>query len=327
MAAAATDYFTKVGNPGSATTLAAPGHAVSGTSITVTSTTNWPTTTGVIFAIDTFTTVNGIEVRDVGSYTEWEGIVASSTSITNMTLRYGTDQIYAAGANTRVYIPVASSRENRLVDGLMVEHTQSGSHVMTSPKIITDISDTNGNELLKVTATGSAVNELTLANAATGNAPNLSATGGDTNVDIKLTPKGTGRVILNGAGAALSAVVATSETSTSPTYADLTTTTDTVTVTVGTSGLLLVGIYATSSNSGADAQCFTSFALSSGNTLAASDANAIQLRLTTATAQQSAGISKLLTGLTPGSTVVKMKYRVTGNTGTWLNRNIYAIPL
>ena len=62
---------------------------------------------------------------------------------------------------------------------------------LTSPAIGTKISDTNGNELLNLTATSSAVNELTLANAATGNGPILSATG-ETNVDINLNPKGTG---------------------------------------------------------------------------------------------------------------------------------------
>jgi len=61
-------------------------------------------------------------------------------------------------------------------------------------KLVGDVIDTNGNELLKVTATASAVNELTLANAATGAAPVLSATGGDTNISIVLTPKGTGGV-------------------------------------------------------------------------------------------------------------------------------------
>src|SRR3990167_5798716 len=58
------------------------------------------------------------------------------------------------------------------------------------------INDSNGNELIKVTATASAVNELTIANAATGNAPILSATGGDTNVDIVLFPQGSGAVNL-----------------------------------------------------------------------------------------------------------------------------------
>lgn len=63
--------------------------------------------------------------------------------------------------------------------------------------------DVNGNaigdgslELLKFSETASAVNELTIANAATGSGPTLSATGDDTNVDINLTPKGSGDVVI-----------------------------------------------------------------------------------------------------------------------------------
>ena len=70
---------------------------------------------------------------------------------------------------------------------------------LTSPKIGTSILDTNGNELFLLTATSSAVNELTFANAATGNAPAFTASGGDTNVDINLVPKGSGVVQQNGA--------------------------------------------------------------------------------------------------------------------------------
>ena len=62
---------------------------------------------------------------------------------------------------------------------------------LTSPKIGTSILDTNGNELALLTATSSAVNEITLANAATGNGPIISSTG-ETNVDLNLNPKGTG---------------------------------------------------------------------------------------------------------------------------------------
>jgi len=68
---------------------------------------------------------------------------------------------------------------------------------LTSPKIGTSILDTNGNELLLLTATGSAVNEITLANAASGNAPSLTASG-ETNVSLNLVPKGTGQVQING---------------------------------------------------------------------------------------------------------------------------------
>ena len=69
---------------------------------------------------------------------------------------------------------------------------------LTTPKIGTSILDTNGNELAKLTATGSAVNEFTVANAATGGSPTLSATGGDSNIDLDLLAKGTGHVTVKG---------------------------------------------------------------------------------------------------------------------------------
>jgi len=68
---------------------------------------------------------------------------------------------------------------------------------LTSPKIGTAILDTGGNELINLTATGSAVNEITLANAATGNAPTITASG-ETNVSLNLVPKGTGTLQGNG---------------------------------------------------------------------------------------------------------------------------------
>lgn len=53
------------------------------------------------------------------------------------------------------------------------------------------INDTNGNEVIKVSATASAINEVTVTNSATGNAPQIAATGGDTNIPLKLSGKGT----------------------------------------------------------------------------------------------------------------------------------------
>jgi hypothetical protein len=53
-------------------------------------------------------------------------------------------------------------------------------------------------ELVKFAETASAVNELTITNSATGNAPEIAATGDDTNIDLKLTPKGTGKLNLDG---------------------------------------------------------------------------------------------------------------------------------
>ena len=75
---------------------------------------------------------------------------------------------------------------------------------LTSPTItdpiINKINDSNGNEEIIFTATGSAVNELTIANAATGNNPNITASGSDTNIGINLTPKGIGEITFNGTG-------------------------------------------------------------------------------------------------------------------------------
>ena len=68
---------------------------------------------------------------------------------------------------------------------------------LTSPAIGTSILDTNGNELFKLTATSSAVNELTYANAATGNKPTFTASGGDTNIGVSIQPKGSGTVTID----------------------------------------------------------------------------------------------------------------------------------
>lgn len=60
----------------------------------------------------------------------------------------------------------------------------------------TGINDNNNNEVVTITTTASAVNELTVANAATGANPVIAATGSDTNIGITLTPKGTGNAVL-----------------------------------------------------------------------------------------------------------------------------------
>jgi hypothetical protein len=54
------------------------------------------------------------------------------------------------------------------------------------------IADENSNEQIIFQTTSSAVNQFDITNAATGNAPSISATGDDSNIDIALIPKGTG---------------------------------------------------------------------------------------------------------------------------------------
>lgn len=59
------------------------------------------------------------------------------------------------------------------------------------------LEDGNGNEILIAgPAVASAVNQITAANAATGAAPSLAASGDDANISLKLSPKGTGNVQL-----------------------------------------------------------------------------------------------------------------------------------
>jgi len=60
------------------------------------------------------------------------------------------------------------------------------------------IADENGNEQIIFQTTGSAVNQFDITNAASGNAPLLSATGGDSNIDLEIVAKGTGHVTIKG---------------------------------------------------------------------------------------------------------------------------------
>jgi len=134
-----------------------------------------------------------------GAYTvQLKAVSGSGATVTFGTTDKGYKIIYLDGVatNTGVYeVPLGDANEVTLTGTQTLTNK-----TLTSPKIGTNILDTNGNELINLTATGSAVNEITLANAATGNAPSITASG-ETNVSLNLVPKGTG--ILQGNGSAL----------------------------------------------------------------------------------------------------------------------------
>ena len=69
---------------------------------------------------------------------------------------------------------------------------------LTAPKFADAgfIADASGNEQIIFQTIGSAVNELEISNAASGNGPILGASG-ETNVGINITAKGTGDIFLN----------------------------------------------------------------------------------------------------------------------------------
>jgi hypothetical protein len=189
---ATTDKLLKVGLPGTATTLAAPGYTTGvTTAINVGATTNWPTDTPTIFAMDAVTVVNGVATRTPGTYGEFFGIVTGSTTIGSLLLRYGTPQNYVAGSLTRVYIPVAGTRENDLIDAIRQDHNGKGNHQT--------LTDDNSNPWLGRNQVASAVNYPQVSNAIAGAAPAIAAVGADTNVDLKIDGKGTGVVKVGGA--------------------------------------------------------------------------------------------------------------------------------
>ena len=68
---------------------------------------------------------------------------------------------------------------------------------LVNPVIVTDILDAAGDEVLAISVFANAVNEFTIFNAATGNDPELRATGDDANIDIRFNAKGTGDILLH----------------------------------------------------------------------------------------------------------------------------------
>ena len=139
----------------------------------------------------------------------------STSGSQNVTFKYVSgsgDTVAVAPSSTKIVFASANDGTNPdIIDIGMGDVTLTGTQTLTnktltSPKIGTSILDTNGNELIKVTATGSATNELTIANAANGSAPTISATGSsDSNVNINLVPKGSGETVF-GTGSASAAI-------------------------------------------------------------------------------------------------------------------------
>lgn len=72
------------------------------------------------------------------------------------------------------------------------------SMVLTTPKVITSILDTNSNTLLGISATASAVDYVNITNASTGTQPIIAAAGSDTNISLTINSKGSGGIYIKG---------------------------------------------------------------------------------------------------------------------------------
>ena len=124
-------------------------------------------------------------------------VVLKTASGTGVTVTNGNTTI-AYCDNTNVVDAVTALPAGTTVGGVPIVTTTGtqtlSNKTLTSPKFADGgfIADANGNELVVLDTVGSAVNELTVANAATGTSPSISATGSDSNIDLLLVPKGTG---------------------------------------------------------------------------------------------------------------------------------------
>ena len=104
-------------------------------------------------------------------------------------------QPHSAGVTNSMLLPAGA--DSTLVS--LVSTDTLTNKTLTAPKIADAgfIADANGNEQIIFQTTSSAVNELEVTNAATGNNPAIAASGGDTNVGLEFTAKGSGYIKFN----------------------------------------------------------------------------------------------------------------------------------
>jgi hypothetical protein len=175
--------------------------------LTLTNATGLPLSTGTIGTLSVSRGGTGNVVLNSG-FLKGNGTSAITSSSTvalgsevsgTLPVANGGTGITSFGAGVATFLGTPSSAN---LAATVTDETGTGALVfatspsLTTPRITSSIDDTNGNELIKFTATGSAVNEITVANAATGAGPTLSATGSDTNIAINITPKGTGQATI-----------------------------------------------------------------------------------------------------------------------------------
>jgi len=275
------------------------------------------------------TATNNTLLRGTGSGTTAFSQANLTTDITGtLPVGNGGTGITSLGAGIATFLGTPTSAN---LATAITDETGSGALVFgTSPNITTPTGIVKGDVGL-----GNVDNTSdTTKNAASVTLTNKTIDGGSntlTNIagSVLTNSSVTASKLSTGAQAAY---VATSESTTSTSYADLTTTTDSVTVTIGANGLALVSIYADMIQSTASAFAWIGVTLSGANTLAASDIYAQRFQAFTGGAEEKFGTTLLYTGLSTGSTTFKMKYKVqTGGggagTGIYADRRISVIPL
>ena len=169
-------------------------------------------------------TITGNQIVTIPNDEQNFYILKNSTSGSyTVQFKYATgsgDTFTFAATNKKTAIVFASGNPDT-TDPKMIE-VQTGGDVVddTSPQLGGDldtnsfnilidddhgIRDENDNEQIVFQTTSSAVNQLEVTNAATGNDPKLAAAGGDSNIDLAIAPKGSGEIVV-GTGSAASTI-------------------------------------------------------------------------------------------------------------------------
>ena len=130
-------------------------------------------------------------------------LITGQTSITSGDVASGSDELLISDASAstfkRVTVDNLISSAGGLTSVAADSSPQLGANLDTNSfNILIDdahfIADENGNEQIIFQTTSSAVNQIDITNAASGSGPSIIATGGDTNIDLTLNPKGSGTV-------------------------------------------------------------------------------------------------------------------------------------
>jgi hypothetical protein len=297
MAASTGDKITDVRNAARPNSARATGtRAAGGTSLACDNLAGWPTASKVHFVTYQIDSSSAVVA---GTQLDCTGIVSGNT-IGSFTVKDGTD--VGNSVNDVVEMLPTASWGQDLADALTNQHTRTGAHTGITTDTITVTSGTT----------------LPAGDIATADLANASVTAN------KLA---TGAVV----GTALP-----QESTASTSYVDLTTTTDTATVTIGANGLALVAMRVDATNSVQNALCFISLDISGANTISATtnETNGVSgfYQAYGGAANGLVTPTLLMTGLTAGSTVFKLKYRVAdggggAGTGSFAKRKITVIPL